>query len=190
MPERVGHPDSKIAMSETYFYAALDDLRAVIEDFENRTKVRYFRRGRFDSERAQEYESGLLIPGLGVADSETSATCSGYLVMEAPCEVKARQIDTADGVKFFIDQLANTSSAVFVPAGLWKAVYLLRGSFGSAHRNETADRLLRNFRQSLNKYSEAIRGVRVCREAARLLDQEKTRLTIAEGSSAEYDLVR
>jgi len=177
-------------MAEIHFFMTRDDLAPVLRDFEASVSVCYFKRGRFTTDLGEEYRTGLEIPNLGRADSDSSTTCSGYLVLEATRQAAVRSVDTHEGVRYFFDQLANPDSIVIVPGGVWKERFLLRGSVGSGHRTPDSDRLLRFFTKALSAHTQKIKQSFVGPQAAAFLDSGARRLSISEASPSEYDLSR
>lgn len=169
----------------THFFATARDLWDLLGIIEGKIQLQFIQAGRFGSAEQPVYLGPEDIPDLGIASSESSATCRRFLVSERGTTIKARQLSSAP--HFAFDQLINPKTVTFNPGGLWKNDVLLMGAVGTASDDRDALRLMKTFGAAFERAFTTIRRVHIGAEAKSLLIEGK-RLTAAEQSPIEFDL--
>jgi len=90
--------------------------------------------------------------------------------------------------RFSIDQLVNPDTITFTAGGLWNGEILLHGRFGTASESKSSQELLKRFGDAIATEFTKINAFYVGSNALELL-KRGTRLTIAEQSPREFDLI-
>lgn len=171
-----------------HFYATKADLVPVLTNIEAGNLLTYARYGSYLTPVFPAFDSGLELPLLGVASSDSAVSCDAYVVVSRGVEVIPREIQRSDGVRrYAVDQLLNPQSITFHPGGLRSPGALLHGRVATAATTAESRRLLGRFNRALKKSFRKVAAFYVGPEAFSLLVQG-TRLTMALRSPSLYDL--
>jgi hypothetical protein len=174
---------------QRHFYATRDDLLPVFDTFESKHRVAFTLTGLRESPSPTMVQSGSAIATLGHPATISSAS-SGYqyLITPAGQSVAVREVpQTAGGIRYAIDQLANPISIVFQHGGFYASDILLYGRVGTCSEHPTATKLYRAFASAVAKHFSRIQAFYVGQEAKGFLDGG-CRLTIGAHSPRECDL--
>jgi hypothetical protein len=176
-------------MKHVLFFALRDDLAAVIEVVEANTQIKYVRMGNFTTPETETFLSGLELPNLGKADSDSASTCTSYLVCRRDTPVNVRALEGAGGVsRFLVDQLSNPDTVVFTPAGLWDDDTLLHGRVATISESELSQEMMKVFGAVFRKKFTKLKAFFVGPMALAFLNAGK-RLTSSAQSPREFDLI-
>jgi hypothetical protein len=175
-------------MTQLLFYATREDLLPIFAAAEIATLLKYARTGSFAQPQPPIFASGVDIPGLGTAASDASIACDSYLVLDRSTDAKVRQVQLRDGTtRFFVDQLINPDSIVITAGGIRTPGVLLSGRLGTASDSPRSQALMKLFAAPFRKRFSKVKAFWVGPAALTELERG-TRLTMAVGSPAEYDL--
>jgi hypothetical protein len=133
-----------------------------------------------------EYESSLAIPNMGVATSDSAATCEEYLVTRKDEKIQTRVLRGKSGHLYLVDQLANPNSITFSPGGFRGSV-LLHGRVATVSDEGDAKDLMNAFAREIRRSFRKVRAFWVGPEAETLLDSG-VRLTMSVHAAPEFDL--
>ncbi|MGD9791106.1 MAG: hypothetical protein AB7Q00_08700 [Phycisphaerales bacterium] len=175
-------------MTPIQFFATKQDLLSVLELIDRNNSVHYMRAGNELTPHFDSYKRGADIPNLGVANRETGAACTSYLVAYQTTPFSIRTIVGPNGTqRYLVDQLMNPDSVSFTPAGMWEDNTLLQGVIGTASASETSYILMKQFRSAITTSFKKLQRRFVGPHSLMLLHAGK-RLTIAVQSPPEFDL--
>ena len=176
-------------MKRINFFATREDLEPLLAAVERAVPVKYVHKGRFHSPDLETYASGLEIPRLGLAPYESAVLSESYLVVLKERAVEPRSVRENDGVvRYRVDEILNPAAVTFTPGGRWGDDVLLHGVLVSSAHSE-AQTVWKPFVAYVRKSFHKIKAFWVGPHAEALLDAGK-RLTIAEQSPREFDLIR
>jgi hypothetical protein len=174
---------------QVYFYATREDLDPVIRGVEAVAGFRYARTGLHTSQEYPEYPSALQIPSLGRATGDSTALCEAYLVVRKEEKIAVREVRQNSGeMRYAVDQLINPRSIVFQSGGLRDGRVIIHGRAATTAQSEEAKEIFSLFKKCLKKDFRK-RGAFYVGPTAMRLKDEGFRLTMAEQSPKEYDLV-
>jgi hypothetical protein len=175
-------------MTQLLFYATKADLLQIFAVAEASTLLKYARTGRYAQPQPPIFASGASIPELGTADNDASIACDSYLVLDRSTDAQVRPVQERDGTtSFFVDQLINPDSIVITAGGIRAPGVLLSGRIGTASDSPRSQALMKLFAGPFRKRFRRVKAFWVGPDA--LIELERgTRLTMAAGSPAEYDL--
>jgi hypothetical protein len=175
-------------MTRILFFAAGDDLRAVLHAVETESPVKYTQTGRFPTHDPITFLSCAAIPDLGKANASTAGLCTSYLVSEPTETIRIRRIDKGPSDKrFAVDQLMNQKTVVLTPAGCLNSEIVLHGSVATVSKSPEAQVLMRRFLAAFKNNFNRIEEFWLGPQAYALLENGK-RLTIAQQSPRDFDL--
>jgi hypothetical protein len=169
---------------QVLFFATNGDLLPVLDAVEAEGSLRYAIAGRVDA--CEVFTRGTELPQLRVSDAESAVGCRRYLVSEPETQVILRDLNVKSGGRFAVDQLANPDTVVLTPGGSWRDV-VLNGGVATASDSPGSQRLMRRFRQAIQREFVRVKAFWVGPSAMVLLEAGK-RLTGAEQSPRELDL--
>jgi len=174
---------------QIHFYATREDLEPVILGIEAASSFRYARTGMHPSRIFQEYGSALEIPSLGRATGDQATSCEAYLVVPKDEKIAVREICQKTGdTRYAVDQLVNPRSVVFQSGGVRDGRVIIYGRVATTAQSEESKEIFSLFRKWLKKKFQK-RGAFYVGPMAMLMKEEGFRLTMAEQSPKEYDLV-
>jgi hypothetical protein len=172
-----------------HFFGTRQDLRDLLSAVEDSWGLRYYRAGILPSVEPEYWDSGQLLPTLGMASTGDQSKEPWYLIVSQGTPVQTRQIPQRRGrVRYAIDQDLNPGSVVFRPGGAFEDA-LIAGQLGTTTEDPISIDLLDCFVREVRVQFERIRSYYVGKEAEIMLDRGH-RLTACVYSSKEYDLSR
>lgn len=176
-------------MKQLLFYATRDDSLRVLTNIEKCSPVKYVRMGQEKKAEPTYYASSDVIPGLGLATTESASTSAEYLVVMRKSFVEPRHVRLTGGSNFYLfDQLVNPQSISFSPGGLWNETVLLHGRVATVSDHTDSRSLFRMFASEFRRAFVKVKAYWVGSEALHLL-RKGTRLALAAQSSRDFDLV-
>lgn len=175
-------------MRQILFYATKEDLLLILKSVEASRLLKYARTGRYVRPKPQMFLSGASIPGLGIADNDSSISCESYLVLDPATDVEVRQVLQTDGMtSYHIDQLVNPNSVVITAGGIRTPGVYLHGRVATASDTPQSQDLMRLFAPVFRKQCGKIKAFWVGAHALRQLEGG-ARFTMAVSSPSEFDL--
>jgi hypothetical protein len=178
-------------MAQLLFFAVNEDLLALLDLVDAKGPLNYIRTGNFLADEIKDgltvYNTGVELPGLGLADGDASTLCASYLISERDTPINLRHFQGFDAPRVCIDQLINPDTVTFKPAGIWKKDILINGDVGTASDSKGSQGLMRRFQAAIKKTYTKVRAFYVGPKARQMLDSGK-RLCQAIQSPPEYDL--
>jgi hypothetical protein len=171
-----------------HFFATRADLVPVFRDVESKSEFRYSLCASHDCPSLKQYNSGLAIPTLGQANRESAIACAAYLVTPVGEEVSIEPVrQNAGGVRYVVDQRANSDSIWFQSGGIWTDEILLNGRVVTCSRSSESRRILGIFERRFRKLFAKRQAFYVGAEAMGL-KEKGVRLTIGAQSPRDLDL--
>ncbi|MDR3637834.1 MAG: hypothetical protein P4L84_28770 [Isosphaeraceae bacterium] len=172
-----------------HFYATAEDLLAVFDRVEARSRLAYTLTGLFETSELTTAHSGATIPTLHSPAPRPGAIAGfNYLVTAADEPVVVREVpQRGGGTRYAVDQLANPRSVALMPGGVYPPNVRLYGRIGTASDAEFSLRLYRAFAGALGKLFRRVGAYHVGRQAEGLWLGGQ-RLTIGADSPPDGDL--
>jgi hypothetical protein len=175
-------------MKQVRFFAIDSDILSVLNEVEEGMDLQYVKTGLFSSPPTEHFDTGVNLPRLGMATSDSATNSESFLVTERGTSIHPRSIRLQNGgINFCIDQLNNPDTIVFTPAGRWESVAVLYGTFGTASDSDASLKLMKAFERAIKKNFKKIKAFWVGPNALLQL-QKGGRLTIAIQSPKVFDL--
>ena len=177
-------------MKRLLFFADRNDLTSVIKAVEASAQLKYARIDHYPSARADIFSSALDFDNLGRADFGSASGCTSFLVSDRTTQIRMEPIFLQDGAKRFnLDQLENSDTIVFTPAGILNDKIILHGRVATASDTVEAQRLMKLFAGVIRKKFTKVKAFYVGAGALAMLDAG-VRLTISDQSPKDFDLAR
>jgi hypothetical protein len=167
---------------ESPFYATARDLLHVCTHVAERIPLRFDRTGWFVTATLNPVH----LPA--ESDLRTEVPHVGYLLTRANAAVAARRVETAQGTRFFVDELLNPESASLVLGYRPSTSLLTPGSIGTTSAQGEGVQIVREFRKAMTKHFTKVRAYWVGAEAL-ALRRAGGRLGLSEQSPPEFDLL-
>lgn len=172
------------------FYSTPEDIRFILRAVESMVEVQFIPMGLFDTSTHVAVPSLAASANLGIALTGDSNREQSYLVAPINCMVETRAIpQRGGGTKYAIDQLANPSSIVLRPGGIFGDAAVVAGQVGTASVDVVSSDLFATFSMEIQRQFRKVRSFYVGAEACQLLDNG-WRLTSNIKSPSTYDLRR
>jgi len=134
------------------FFAANDDLRAVLDSLEAEVRLRYTLMGNHKAKENVTFLRGSEIADLGRALQDASVRCPHYLVTAFETAVTSAFFKLNSGeYTYSTSPELNPDSVAFLPAGLWSENVVLSGSMTTVSETEAAQRIMKLFDKSLRR---------------------------------------
>ena len=171
------------------FFATADDLIPVFERVEAKHRLLYTLCGLLPTRELSSVPSGAAIPTLrSPAPHPSAIACPQYLVTSADYRITIRDVPQASGgIRYAVDQLANSESIILQPGGIYPPDVLLHGRVGSVPSGDFSKQIYRAFTSAITKYFQRVQAFYVGPQAHGLW-QSGHRLTPSVQSPKEYDL--
>ena len=176
-------------MAQILFFGTHSDLAPVLTDLEGAGELQYTATDFTSASPPSTWSAGASLPGLGIADASSAASCATYLVTPAGAKVNVRRVTTEDnGVANLVDQFENDASVLFTPAGKFDAQTMLYGKVSTVWDDPVSKSLMRRFSSTFKRHFTKVKAYWVGPEALQLL-RSGARLTIGAQSAPNFDLV-
>jgi hypothetical protein len=177
----------RAAVRQILFFATREDILRVLAWVEAKLTVQYVRTGIFESRKISRFRSGRDIPNLGQASADQYIACDAYLVCESHQKIAVRPVHLSrGGTRYAIDQMLNTDSVVFTPAGAYGEA-LINGRVATISDSSEAKCLMKEFARAFNESFTKVKAFMMGPAALEVLHRGG-RLTSGIQSPAEYDL--
>lgn len=178
-------------MKRIQFYATKEDLVSFLDVVCTRFSLHCAQMGNFPCKEfscsTYTLEDFVSLPNLGIANSDSAACCTAFLVSERHTPIQLRTVQAMDGQRVCIDQILNPDTVVFNPGGIWNSDILLYGSIGTSSESQISQTLMKQFLAAARKKFTKVKAYYIGPKAMTLLLGGK-RLTISEQSPREFDL--
>jgi hypothetical protein len=176
---------------QTYIFATRSDLEPGLRRIEAKRSLVFMLCGSFESSSRQIWNSLLEVKGLGLNPQGDHNRGDRFLVLDRAIRIDIRKVlQPKGGVRYFVDQLANPTSIVISPGGLYLDNGLVCGHIGTASDHAGSVVLYKQFTKALKTGFEHIGNYWVGPEAVHLLDGHTRLLTMGFDEPSEYDLKR
>lgn len=177
-------------VKQILFFALREDLIPILTIVEGSGALSFFPAGQHPTSHIRSYSRGRDIPELGKATADSSLANPTFLVAEQMTNIRVRPIDgTSKASCYSVDQVLNSDSVTFTPAGLWGNDVVLYGRVATVSATDKAQELMKRFNSAFKKEFERVKSFWVGPHAIRLLDSGK-RFTVSVYAPSELDLVR
>lgn len=171
---------------EIFFFATKSDLIVGLNSFEESRLVKYVKTGLFDSRDVPIFMSSDDLGTLGVNLSGNHQSES-YLVLDRITNLEIREVSQSKGgIKYAIDQMANSASVAFWPGGIYKQDYLICGHLATISNEQASLELFKDFSKTLIKGFKKSGRYYIGPEALKL-DEKFRFITMNINQPTEYD---
>lgn len=178
-------------MKQLHFFGLKEDLVPMLELVESKGHLKYVLMGNFLRHEFKEgitiFDTGARIPNLGKATADSWVACEAFLVCQRETPINLRSLQSTNGERVCVDQLANPDSVAFTPGGIWNEDVVLNGRIGTASDSELSHDLMKRFQAAIRKTFSKVRAFYVGPKALTLWESGK-RLAGAVQSPREFDL--
>lgn len=164
------------------FFAAEDDLHAVLEQVENARELHYAVAG---------LHTALAVPTdiSWRSLAPFHAREQSFLVLERQFPLVVRPIaQNTGGTLFAVDELANPNAVSLVPGVAAGALLVLPGVIGTSASDGAAVSLVRSYKSAFAKHFTKVKAYWVGPRAMQRW-RDGARLTVSAEASSEFDLV-
>jgi hypothetical protein len=177
------------SIKQIHFFGLRDDLLSLLDIVERDMPLKYVRTGRLPSADCETFLHASEIPDLGTANSDSSTSCTSFLVTRREVSINVRAVKQKNsGVeRYFVDQLINPDTVGFTPAGIWGNEVVLSGRLATVSDTATSRDLMKQFGSAFKKQFTKVKAFYVGALAFALLKAGK-RLTAAAQCPREFDL--
>lgn len=172
------------------FFALLEDIENIIQDFESVNKIQYYQIGMFDSKKIPAYNSATEFPNVGYTFSGDWNRIDDYLIIKDTTPLNIDEVpQRTGGIKFAVDQGNNPKSIEFKIGGIYKAKenVIVAGRVATISEEPDSLAFFKFLSSKIKKEFKKIGTFYVGKSAEKKL-KEGWRLVTNEKSPKEYDL--
>jgi hypothetical protein len=172
------------------FFAVFEDIEEILRDIERSIQITYYLTGLLDEISIPAYNSAFDIPNVGIVYAGDWNHIHNFLVTKSSTLLNVRNIpQRMGGMKYAVDQLANSESITVKFGGLYKLQenVIVAGRIGTISNNTDSNEIFKLFSTKIKKDFKKIGAFYVGKNAEQKL-KSGWRLVTDSRLTKEYDL--
>ena len=165
-------------------------MESLLQNVESKHQLQFVETGLFDFPKIEPIHSLLSVPNLGILEAGDHNQGPCYLVAAREISIEIRPvIQRRGGIKYAVDQQANSKTIAFRPSGSFHDTCLIDGQVGTISNDPSSLELFKVFHNEIGRQFKKTMEFYVGKEAFELLENG-WRLTGNVKSPTLYDLKR